>query len=141
MNPIKLPDKLNFGGGDLVELQYLCEVFGIHRRTASKYLKALHLQPMYVGKKVYFSLPTFKRIMFVLSLPGSPGFLFPGSAGKNSPRLLKDENYISEVTEEILKRAADSRILAEMSAAEGRDPSVLKKFIAQPIGRPLGGKK
>ncbi len=62
-----LPKKLNFGAGDLVELNYLCTVFSIGRRTAAKYLTALHLDPMYIGKEVYFSLVTFRRIMYVLA--------------------------------------------------------------------------
>lgn len=133
---IKIPDKLCFGGGDLVEVEYLEEVFGISRRAAMKYLRALKINPMYVGKKVYFSLPTFRRIMFVLSLPNSPGFLFPGSIAKNRVGLTKNENFITEVTEEILAKASDPKILAEMAAVEGHNPSLLKKFITPSTGRP-----
>jgi hypothetical protein len=131
-----LPKKLNFGGGDLVELNYLCTVFNISRRTAAKYLAALKLKPMYVGKEVFFSLVTFKRIMYVLGLPGSPGFLFPGSAGKASRKRKDSDGYITEVTDEILKRAALPITLAEMQAAEGHDMSIIKKFITGPVGRP-----
>lgn len=141
MSPISIPERFDFGSGDLVELSYLQTIFGISRRTASKYLKALRIQPMYVGKKVLFSLPTFKRIMYILSRPGSPGFLFPGSSGKSNPRLLKDQNYISEVTSAILEAAEDPCILAEMSAAEGKDPSILKKLLTNSAGRPKKGKE
>ena len=133
---LQIPKKLDFGGGEVVELAYLEQILEIKRRTAAKYLRALRIKPMYMGGKIYFSLPTFKRIMFVLSLPGSPGFLFPGSAGKNNPRLLKDDTYISEVTDKILERAADPRILAEMMGCEGRNPAILKQFITKPVGRP-----
>lgn len=133
---VELPDKLNFGSGDLVELDYLCQVFAIPRKTASLYLKALCLKPMHVGKKVFFSLPTLKRILFVLSLPDSPGFLFPGSAGRGNKRLLENPGYLTQVTPEILKKAADPKILAEMCACEGRDASILKQFITKPVGRP-----
>lgn len=136
MTQISLPESYDFGSGQLVELSYLQTVFGISRRTASKYLKALRIQPMYIGKKVLFSLPTFKRIMYILSRPGSPGFLFPGSSGKSNPRLLKDQNYISEVTSAILEAAEDPRILAEMSAVEGRNPDILKKLLTNSVGRP-----
>ena len=138
---IELPKTFNFGSGELVELSYLEQAFDISRRTASKYLKVLHIEPMYIGKKVFFSLSTFKRIMFVLTLPGSPGFLFPGSTGKSNPRLLKDDKFISEVTPEILAAAGLPRILGEMAAAEGRDPSILKKLLTPPVGRPKKEKK
>lgn len=128
---LDIPKKLDFGGGKLVELSYLQQVFGISRRAARKYLKALHIKPMYIGKQIYFSLPTFMRIMFVLSKPGSPGFVFPASAGKNNPRFLKkDSGYIMEVTDDILRRASDPMILAEMAVVEGRDVSILKKLIS-----------
>ena len=135
-----LPKKLSFGAGDLVELDYLCKVFEISRRTASKYLTALHLKPMYVGSEVFFSLVTFRRIMYVLTLPGSPGFLFPGSAGKASRKRKNTADFITEVTDEILERAALSITLAEMQAADGNDMSIIKKFITGPVGRPPKGK-
>jgi hypothetical protein len=131
-----VPEKYDFGSGELVELSYLQSVFGISRRTAAKYLSVLHIKPMYIGNRIFFSLPTFKRILYVLTRPGSLGFLFPGSNGKNNPRLLKDVNYISEVTQEILAQASEPRILAEMNAAEGRDPNILRKLLTNPVGRP-----
>jgi hypothetical protein len=137
---IHIPEKLNFGGGDLVELDYLCTVFDINRKRAASFLKALRLNPMSIGKKTYFSLVTFKRIMYVLSLPGSPGFLFPGSIGRSS-RKRSDDNYISVVTDEILERAAQPQVMAEMIAAEGRDMGILKKFATAPVGRPRKEKK
>ena len=133
---LDLPKKLSFGAGDLMELSYLCTVFGIHRRTAAKYLAALRIQPMYVGNEVFFSLVTFRRIMYVLSLPGSPGFLFPGSAGKASRKRKNTTEFITEVTDEILERAALPITLAEMQAADGTDMSIIKKFITGPVGRP-----
>jgi len=137
---IRIPDKLNFGGGDLVEVEYLEQVFTITRRAALKLLRAFHIRPMYVGKKAYFSLPTFQRIMFVLSLPGSPGFLFPGCAAKNDVRITKDENFITEITPELLIRASDPKILAEMAGCSGRDPGILKKFVTS-ADRPMKEKK
>lgn len=137
MTQISVPESYDFGSGQLVELSYLQTVFGISRRTAAKYLSVLHIKPMCIGKRVFFSLPTFRRIMYVLSCPGSPGFLFPGSSGKNNPRhLAAGSGYISEVTPEILEIASDPRILAEMNAAEGRNPDILKKLLTSPVGRP-----
>ena len=133
---MNIPQRLDFGGGDIVELNYLCEIFGICRRTAAKYLTVLHIKPMTIGNKTFFSLNTFKRIMFVLSRPGAPGFLFPGSSGKNNPRFLKDERFISEVTEDILKQAMDPTIMAEMAASDGRDMSIIKQYVTRPTGRP-----
>jgi len=139
MPELNIPKMLNFGGGDLVEISYLESVLGISRRKAMKYLKALRINPMYVEDQVYFSLPTLRRVMFVLSLPGSPGFIFPGSRGTSRGYLKKSGNYISEVTDEILNKAARPEILAEMAAAEGRDPGILKKFASKPVGRPRKG--
>jgi len=136
MDFLTVPKHLNFGFGDLVEVSYLEKVFGIHRRTALRFLKVLHISPMYVGKDVYFSMVTFQRILFVLSRPGSPGFLWPGSRAKGNMRLLKDKKYITEVTDEILKQAADPKILAEMAGCSGNNPGILGKFVANPVGRP-----
>ena len=133
---LKVPRHLDFGGGDLVELGYLEQTLDVSRRTAAKYLSALKIRPMHMGKSIYFSLPTFRRIMFVVSLPGAPGFLVPGSSGKGHPRLLKDKAYISIVTDAILEKAADPGIIAEMGAAEGRDATLIKKFATSPVGRP-----
>ena len=136
MTQLNIPDKKDFGFGDVVELSYLQQIFGITRRIASKYLKALRINPLYIGDKTYFSLPTFKRILFVLSQPGAKGFIFPGSKAKRNPRFINNDEYMTEVDDEILRKAADPKILAEMIAAEGRDNSILKKFITQPEGRP-----
>lgn len=135
------PREVDFGFGSVVELSYLQTVFGISRRTASKYLKALRLKPFYIGKEIYFSLSTFKRIMFVLSKPNGAGFVFPGSAMKNNPRYKKNPDYIVMVTDEILAEAAEPKTLSEMAGAEGRNPGILKQFLTRPPGRPLKGVK
>ena len=137
MANLDFPKEYDFGGGALVELSYLQTVFGISRRTASLYLKALRIKPVYIDKQVLFSLPTLKRILFVLCRPGGPGFIFPGSKMKNNPRVIKNPEYLTEVTDRILEQAADPSILAEMAGAAGRDSGILKQFIPKnPVGRP-----
>jgi len=126
---MELPKIHDFGGGELVELKQLEITFGITRLVALKYLKALHIQPLYFGDGVFFSLPTFNRIMFVLSRPGSPGFLFPGSKAKGNGRL-RDKGFLIEVTDSILEEAKSPRILAEMSAIGSRDSSMIKKLVS-----------
>jgi len=126
----------DLGFGDMVELSYLEKVFGITRRAASRYLKALHIQPVHVGEQVLFSLTTFKRILFVLSRPGGKGFAFPGSTAKGEIRKENGKKLLIEVTDEILELAADPKILAEMAGCSGNDPSILKKFISNQVGRP-----
>lgn len=123
----------DFGSGDVVELSHLETTFGINRRVALKYLKALRIPPLYFNDEIFFSLPTFNRILYVLSRPGSPGFIFPGSKprAKFSVRH-KKQGFLVRVTDGILKEAKSPRILAEMIAAEGRDTSVLKKLITHP---------
>ena len=129
---LNLPKTHNFGGNELVEVSHLEQTFGITRRNALKYLKALHIKPMYFGKDIFFSLATFNRIMFVLSRPGSPGFLFPGSDAKNRCDLRKkDSGYLIEVNDGILEEAKSPRILAEMAAASGNSPDMIKKLISQ----------
>ena len=132
----EIPKTLDFGAGDVVEVKYLEQVFDISRRTAILYLKALRIKPLYVDKNVFFSLDTLKRILFILSKPGSPGFIFPGSAAKNNPRFTHDSEYITEVTQDILDSAADPKTLAEMAGASGRNVDILKKFLTNPAGRP-----
>lgn len=133
MTQLNLPKTFDFGSGDVVELKHLESTFGINRRIALKYLKALRIQPLYFNDEIFFSLPTFNRILYVLSRPGSPGFIFPGS----KPRARfntrhKAQGFLVKVTDEILAEANSPRILAEMIAAEGRDTSVLKKLITHP---------
>jgi hypothetical protein len=122
-----MPKIFDFNSGELVELNHLCDTFNIPRRTAFLYLKALHIKPVYFGSEVFFSLPSFNRIMYVLTKPGSPGFLFPGSKGKNT-KSLRDSGYLVEVTDEIIEQAMRPETLAEMAAAAGKDPSLLRKF-------------
>jgi len=137
MLPVDMPREYDFGAGSLVELSYLETVFGISRRTAALYLKALRIKPVYIGKQVLFSLSTLKRLLFVLNRPGGPGFIFPGSKMKNSPRVGKNPEYLTKVTDEILEQAADPAILAEMAGASGRDSGILKQFVPKnPVGRP-----
>jgi len=131
---MNLPKTFDFGGGELVELSHLEATFSISRLVALKYLKALHIQPMYIGKEVFFSLSTFNRIMFVLSRPGSPGFLFPASTAKQNTKL-REKGFLVEVTDEILREAKSPRVLAEMAAASGTDSSMVKKLITHPSAR------
>lgn len=130
MVELNLPKILDFGGGELIEVTHLQKTFSISRKTALKYLRVLKIQPLYFGNEIYFSLPCFNRIMYVLTKPGSPGFLFPASAGKNNMGLRK-KGFLVEVTDEILAEAASPRILAEMLAASGKDSSMIKKLISQ----------
>jgi hypothetical protein len=137
--PLVRPVKtLDMGFGDLVEVAYLERVFKISRRTAMKYLRALRIMPLYMGKDVFFSLPTFKRILYVLSMPGSTGFVFPGSRKKNDPRIVRNPAYMVEVSDEILRKAEDPSILAEMSGVSGRDVGLLRKFVPRAKGKESG---
>jgi hypothetical protein len=125
------PKTYDFGGGELVELKHLETTFKISRRLAIKYLKALKIKPLYFGDEIFFSLSTFNRVMFVLSRPGSPGFLFPGSSGKTNKKL-RNQGFLIEVTDDILEEAKSPRTLAEMSASSGRDSSMIKKLVTHP---------
>ncbi len=133
---LDLPPQKDFGFGPVVELKYIEQVFHVTRRTAMKYLRALRIKPFYIGKEVYFSLVTLKRILFVLSRPGANGFIFPGSKAKNNPRFINNNEYMTQVTDDILELAAKPEILAEMVASEGKDNSVIKKLISPKQGRP-----
>jgi hypothetical protein len=133
---MKAPKNLDMGFGELVEVSYLEQLFGISRRTALKYLKVFKIKPLYFGKDIYFSLPTFKRILFVLSKPGAKGFVAPGSPAKNNPRICKNPDYLFEVDDEILSEAASPKIAAEMLACDGRNIDIIKKFASKSVGRP-----
>jgi len=131
MGKMNLPKTYDFGGGELVELKHLETTFDVSRLVALKYLKALHIQPIYIGSEVFFSLSTFNRIMFVLSRPGGPGFIFPASTAKANQKL-REKGFLVEVTNKIIEEAKSPRILAEMAAATGRDSSMVKKLITHP---------
>ncbi len=123
----QIPKTFDFSSGDLVELKYLCQTFGIKRRTAFLYLEALRINPVYIGKEVFFSLPTFNRVMFVLLAPGGKGFVFPGSLAKNNKKL-RAAGCLTKVTDAILEKAMKPETLAEMAAASGRDPAAVRKY-------------
>ena len=131
MTVLNLPKVYDFGFGEVVELEHLEATFGISRRIALLYLKALRIKPLYFRNEVFFCLSTFNRILFVLSRPGSPGFIFPASTAKSNQKLRK-QGFLTEVTDEILLEAQSPQILAEMLAADGRDPSMIKKMITHP---------
>ena len=131
MTQLNLPKTFDLGGGELVEVKYLETLFGITHRVALKYLKVLRIKPMYIGKEVFFSLPTFKKIMYVLSRPGAPGFLFPASPAKQNASL-REKGFLIEITDELLAQAASPQIMGEMVASEGRDTSMIKKLVTHP---------
>ena len=126
----KLPKTKDFCGGELVEVSHLQQSFNISRKVALKYLRVLRIKPLYFNDEIFYSLPTFNRIMYVLTRPGSPGFLFPASRGKNNAGLRK-RGYLIEVTDEILKEADSPQTSAAMLAASGRDNSMIKKLLSQ----------
>ena len=128
---MNLPKIYDFGFGEVVELEHLVTTFGITRQVALLYLKALRIQPLYFKDETFFCLSTFNRILFVLSRPGSPGFIFPASSAKNNAKL-REKGYLTKVTDEILEQAKSPQILAEMLAADGRDTSMIKKLITHP---------
>ncbi len=132
MANLVIPKKHDFGFGEIPEVKYLETTFGISRQLALKYLTVLKIKPLYIGKEVFFCLPTFKKIMYVLTKPGSPGFIFPGSRAKNNQVKRKSGKYITEVTKTILKEAASPHIMAEMIASEGHDSSMIKKLVTHP---------
>ena len=128
--PLNLPKTFDLGFGEVVEVKYLETTFGISRRLALKYLTVLKIKPLYINNKVFFCLATFKKIMYILSRPGSPGFIFPGSNAKSNQVKRKSGEFITVVTESILKEAASPQIMGEMIASEGRDSSMIKKLMA-----------
>ena len=128
---LNIPKTYDFGFGEVVELSHLETTFGINHSVALRYLKVLRIRPLYFNDEIFFCLSTFNRILFVLSRPGGPGFIFPGSKAKGYGHLRK-KGYLSEVTDEILEQAKSPQILAEMLAADGRDSSIIKKLITHP---------
>ncbi|GAH12952.1 unnamed protein product, partial [marine sediment metagenome] len=84
MNNFEIPKIHDFGFGEITEVKYLETTFGISNNLALRYLSALKIKPLYINDKVFFCLPTFKKILYVLSRPGSPGFIFPGSRAKKN---------------------------------------------------------
>ncbi len=125
---MNLPKVYDWGFGEVVELKHLETTFGISKKLALLYLKALRIKPLYFKDEVFFCLSSFNRVMFVLSKPGSPGFLFPGSKAKQNGNL-REKGFLIEVTDEIIRQAASPQILAEMLAANGRDSSMVKKLL------------
>ena len=129
---LNTPKTYDLGFGEVIEIEYLETTFGISRFLAKRYLKVLRIKPLWINKGVFFSLPTFKKILYVLSKPGSPGFIFPGSDAISDNSKRKSGEYITRVTDAILKEAASPRIMAEMVASEGRDVSMIKKLVTHP---------
>lgn len=131
MANLNLPKTYDFGFGEVVELSHLETTFDITRRVALKYLKALRIKPLYFKNETFFCLSTFNRIMYVLSRPNSPGFIFPASTAKSNAKL-RQQGFLVEVTDEILEEAKSPRVLAEMAAASGRNDAMVKKLLTHP---------
>lgn len=126
-----IPETYDFGSGPVVEVSYLQQVFGIKRLTAFKYLRSFHIKPLYIGRKAFFSLETFRRILFVITRPGGPGFLFPGTYYKHNARYKDEDKIPTEVTDEIVATASDPKTILEMSALSG-DGAALRKLAGLP---------
>jgi len=107
----------------VAEISYLENVLGLSRNSALRLLKRLHINPIYSGREVFFSLPTFQRIMYVLTRPGGRGFILPGT------QCPKDDPRLREVTDDILEEANDPMTLAVMSAIKTGDTLVLRKMM------------
>lgn len=126
---MNLPKTHQFGSTELVEVTHLESTFNISRNLAMRYLKALKINPVYIGDDIFFSITAFNRLMYVITRPGAPGFLFPGSTGKQN-KSLKEKGYLTEVTDDMVKEASSPRIMAEMQASTGNDASMVKKLLA-----------
>jgi len=119
MAAVDIPKVFNMGAGEVVEVRYLEKLFGVTRRTAMKMLRNLRIEPLYIGNDAFFNLMAFKRIVFVLSRPGGPGFVFPGSRKKYDQRIYQPgARQITLVTDEIMAEAADPKILKEMAMSD-----------------------
>ena len=127
---ITLPKTYDLGFGPLVDLSYLETAFSIPRASALRVLRALHIEPVFMGQMTLFSLVTFQRLLFVLTRPGGPGFIFPGSKGKRRSYLRG--GALEEITDEMVKQAQDPAILSEMAACAGTDKMLLRKFVDGP---------
>ena len=134
MNPTTMPKVIGLGFGEVVEVKYLEKLFGISRRTAFKILRSLRIEPIYVGADAFFSLMCFKRIMFVLSKPNGPGFVFSGSKKKYDQRIYKEgAPQITQITDELLAEAADPKILKEMAICDAPgNANMLRAFFQKP---------
>lgn len=120
---VQVPRVIDLGAGELAEISYLEQVFGISRRVARTLLRQLHIKPVYIGKEQYFSLPTFQRIFYVLTKPGGKGFAFPGVKREF------DDDRLREVDDEILAEAEDPLTLASMSTLKNGDTLLLRKML------------
>lgn len=123
MNELQLPRMLNFGAGQMAEISYLEDIFGISRKSARALLHRMHIEPIYVGKETYFSLPTFQKILYVLTKPGGKGFMFPGAAPRPNDTRLK------EVTDDIIAEAESPETLAAMTSVDQPDTLILRKML------------
>lgn len=118
---ICIPKSYDFGAGRLTELSYLQTTLGVPRRTALKWLRALHIEPVYIRDEVYFNIDTFNRILYVLTRPGAKGFAFPGTRAR--------KGVMKEVTQEIIDEANDPRTMAMMEVASSRSTAVIRKLL------------
>jgi len=126
---MNLPKTHQFGSTELVEVEHLESTFNISHNLAMRYLAALRINPVYIGGEIYFSITAFNRIMYIITRPGAPGFLFPGSKGKQN-KSLKAKGYLTKVTDEMVMEASSPTVMAEMAATSGNDPSMIKKLLA-----------
>ena len=120
----------NFGPFELKEIQHICNNFGISRPTAKRLCNSLHIPLFYISKSTLFNETAFKRIIYVLTRYGGPGFACPGSDYKLKGRYKSKSTTqpLYEASDKILAEAEDPLILVEMMAAEGRNRSASQSF-------------
>lgn len=72
------------GSLELVEIDYLCKMFGITRRSGFKWLTTLQITILHIADKAYFSTEALEVTLRVIVETGET-FSMPGCNRKQSP--------------------------------------------------------
>ena len=127
---------INFGAGHLTNISVIEGIFECGRACAIRILAALRVPPSYIGKSVYFSWDSFRRILFVVTAPGNKPFVFPGSSMISKDRFTKNRfDYLTEVTDEMVDLAKSDDLLKALKDASGRSVPISTRDIKQPLQR------
>lgn len=94
---------MKIGSFELVEIDYLCRMFGITRRSAFKWLRVLQLTTLNVNEKAYFSTESLEIALRVIAEAGVV-FSMPGSDKKLATK--KVCRGIATMTDKMRKRVS-----------------------------------
>ena len=91
---------IKIGSLELLEIDYLHQLFGLTERVALKWLRTLEITTLHISNKAYFSAEALEITLRVIAESGQ-AFSMPGSTKKNQLHCRGLTNLTSEMKKRI----------------------------------------